>query len=411
MSDPNLDELADELAEFDVPENRSGRSRREERVIAGFEEIQRFVEKHGRAPQHGEDRDVFERLYAVRLDRLRALEDCRSLLAPLDHQELISSRQAVAAPAEVIDEDELLAELSGMASAVNTSDITALRHVRTSAEKRAAEEIAQRKPCADFDTFKPLFERVRRELKNGVRQTHAVHALNEIKLAEIQQGEFFIVEGQMAYVTEVGEEIRTPYERKDSRLRVIYDNGTESDVLQRSFQRALHRDAAARLITNPSAGPLFSDETREDDQESGTIYVLRSKSDLPVVAANRNVLHKIGVTGRSNVATRFVNAKNEPTFLLADVEIVATYDLYNINRVKLENLIHRVFDPARLDIEIKDRFGNPVVPREWFLVPVFVVNEAVDRIKDGTITDYIYDPKAARLVKVGKSESKTHPTS
>ncbi len=408
MSDPGLDELADELAEFDVPEKKGGRSPREERVVAGFEEIQRFVEKHGHAPLHGEDRDIFERLYAVRLDRLRALEDCRSLLAPLDCQGLLSGAPvAAAAPTETTDEDELAAELSG---AENAADITALRHVRTSADKRAAEEIAQRKPCADFDTFKPLFERVRRELKAGVRQTHAVHSLDAIKLAEIQQGEFFIVEGQLAYVAEVGEEIKTTYERKDSRLRVIYDNGTESDVLQRSFQRALHRDAAARLITNPSAGPLFSDETSDDDQESGTIYVLRSKSDLPVVAANRDVLHKIGVTGRTNVAARFANAKNEPTFLLADVEVVATYDLYNINRVKLENLIHRVFDPARLDIEIRDRFGKPVVPREWFLVPVFVVDEAVERIKDGTITDYVYDPKAARLVKTGKPDSKSRTT-
>ena len=397
MSDPDLDELADELAEFDVPDKKGGRSPREERVIAGFEEIQRFVEKHGHVPLHGEDRDIFERIYAVRLDRLRALEDCRSLLAPLDRQGLLSGEPvAAAAPTEAIDEDELAAELSG---AEDAADITALRHVRTSAEKRAAEEIAQRKPCANFDTFKPLFERVRRELKADVRQTHAVHALDAIKLEEIQQGEFFIVDGQLAYIAEVGEQIKTTYERKDSRLRVIYDNGTESDVLQRSFQRALHRDAAARLITNPSAGPLFSDETSDDDQESGTIYVLRSKSDLPVVAANRDVLHKIGVTGRTNVAARFANAKNEPTFLLADVEIVATYDLYNINRVKLENLIHRVFDPARLDIEIKDRFGKPVVPREWFLVPIFVVNDAVEHIKDGTITEYVYDPKTARLVK------------
>ena len=407
MSDPNLDELADELSEFDVPEKKGGRSPREERVIAGFEEIQRFVEKHGHAPFHGEDRDIFERLYAVRLDRLRALEDCCSLLAPLDRQGLLSGAPVTAALTETIDEDELVAELSGMG---DTADITTLRHVRASADKHAAEEIAQRKPCPDFDTFKPLFERVARELKEGVRQTHAVHALDAIKLAEIQQGEFFIVEGQMAYIAAVGEEITTTYERKDSRLRVIYDNGTESDVLQRSFQRALHRDAAARLITNPSAGPLFSDEASEDDQESGTIYVLRSKSGLPVVAANRDVLHKIGVTGRSNVAARFFNAKNEPTFLLADVEVVATYDLYNINRVKLENLIHRVFDPARLDIEIKDRFGKPVVPREWFLVPVFVVDEAVERIKDGTITDYVYDPKAARLVKTGKPESKSGTT-
>ena len=395
MTDPTLDELAEELAEFDVPEKKGGRSPREERVIAGFEEIQRFVDQHGRAPRHGEGRDIFERLYAVRLDRLRALEDCRSVLAPLDRQGLLSGEPVASAPTEAIDEDELMAELSGTAGA---DDITALRHVRSTVEKRAAEEIAQRKPCTDFDTFRPLFERVKRELKAGVRLTRVVHALDEIKLAEIQKGEFFIVEGQMAYIAEIGEEIRTQYERKDSRLRVIYDNGTESDVLQRSFQRALHRDPAARLVTNPSAGPLFSDEASESDQESGTIYVLRSKSDLPVVTANRDVLHKIGVTG-GEVSARIANAKLDPTYLMADVEIVTTYRLFNINRVKLENVIHRVFDAARLDIEIKDRFGIPVAPREWFLVPTFVIDEAVERIKDGTITQYVYDPQVARLVK------------
>ena len=395
MTDPILDELAEELAEFDVPERKGGRSPREERVIAGFEEIQRFVDQHGRAPRHGEGRDIFERLYAVRLDRLRALEDCRSVLAPLDRQGLLSGEPVATAPTEAIDEDELMAELSGTAGA---DDITALRHVRSTVEKRAAEEIAQRKPCTDFDTFRPLFERVKRELKAGVRLTRVVHALDEIKLAEIQKGEFFIVEGQMAYIAEIGEEIRTQYERKDSRLRVIYDNGTESDVLQRSFQRALHRDPAARLVTNPSAGPLFSDEASESDQESGTIYVLRSKSDLPVVTANRDVLHKIGVTG-GEVSARIANAKLDPTYLMADVEIVTTYRLFNINRVKLENVIHRVFDAARLDIEIKDRFGIPVAPREWFLVPTFVIDEAVERIKDGTITQYVYDPQVARLVK------------
>lgn len=399
MSDPDLDDLAAELSEFAAPEKAGGRPPRDERVIAGFEEIQRFVEQHGRTPQHGEDLDIFERLYAVRLDRLRALPECRALLAPFDHQGLLGGAAIVAEPSPPYNVDELAAELAGTGDA---DDIAVLRHVRTSAEKRAAEEIAQRKPCDAFEAFKPLFLRVQRELKDGIRETHAVHTLDELKLTEIQQGEFFIVDGQLAYVAEIGEEIRTKYERRDSRLRVIYDNGTESDVLQRSFQRALYRDEAARLVTNPSAGPLFADEAAEDDQESGTIYVLRSHSDLPAVVAHRDLLHKIGVTGRSNVATRFANAKNEATFLLADVEIVATYDLYNINRVKLENLIHRVFDPARLDIAIKDRFGKPVVPREWFLVPLFVVDEAVERIRDGSITHYVYDPKAARLLKMSK---------
>lgn len=394
MNDPDLDELESELSEFAVPEKKSERPPREERVLAGFEEVQRFVARHGRKPEHGEERDIFERLYAVRLDRLRALSEYRALLEPLDCQGLLVGSPGSAESRTTYGVEELAAELGDANDA-----ITVLRHVRTSADKRAAEEIAQRKPCADFEQFAPLFERVRRQLKEGVRETRAVRNLDELKLAKIQAGEFFIVDGQLAYVADVGEEIRTKYERKDSRLRAIYDNGTENDVLQRSFQRALYRDKAARIITNPSGGPLFGDEAADDDQQSGTIYVVRSKSDLPVVAAHRDVLHKIGVTGQKRFA-RFADAKNDPTFLLADVEVVATYDLYNINRVKLENLIHRVFEPARLDIEITDRFGKPVVPREWFLVPVFVVDEAVERIKDGTITSYIYDPKAARLAKV-----------
>jgi hypothetical protein len=397
MSDPNLDELAAELAEFAEPEKKGGRPPREERIIAGFEEIQRFAEKHGRAPQHGEERDIFERLYAVRLDRLRALEECYALLTPLDHQGLLTVAKLAAAPTEAIDDDELMAELAG---AAGDSGITVLRHVRPSAEKRAAEEIANRTVCEDFDSFKPLFERVQRELKSGVRQALPVDRMDEIKLAEIQPGQFFIVGGQIAYVAEVGEDFKTEYDRRDSRLRVIYDNGTESNLLARSFQRSLYPDKenAGRIITNPDAGPLFAEEHDADDLASGTIYVLRSKSDNAIVAANREVLHKIGVTG-GKVETRIVNASLDSTFLLADVEIVATYVLYNVNRVKLENLIHRVFDPAQLDIEIKDRFGNPVKPREWFLVPLFVVDEAVKRIKDGTITQYIYDPMAARLVK------------
>lgn len=398
MTEVDLDALADELSEFAAPEAEGRRSASEERVIAGFEDIQRFVERHGRLPLHGEDRDIFERLYAVRLDRLRALPGCRSLLEPLDHQSLleVSGADMVPAAAAGVDVDQLAAELGG---ASDEDDITVLRHVRTSAEKRAAEEIAHRKPCADFETFKPLFEQAQREIKGGVRQTHPVRNLDELKLTEIQQGEFFVVEGQLSYVADVGESLRMKYERRDSRLRVIYDNGTESDVLQRSFQRALYRDEAARLVTNPAAGPLFSESRADSDLASGTIYVLRSKSALPAVAANRGVLHKIGVTGRGRLDERFAGAKDDPTFLLADVEVVASYSLFNINRVKLENVIHRVFGPARLEIEVKDRFGNPVVPREWFLVPLFAIDQAVDRIIDGSITAYVYDPQAVALVK------------
>ena len=396
MSDLNLDELRDELADFAQPEKKVGRGPREERIIAGFEEIQRFADEHGRAPQHGEDREIFERLYAVRLDRLRALEECRSLLASLDRQGLLTAAE-IAAPvsADDMDTDALMAELAG---AAGDTEITDLRHVRSTAEKRAAEEIANREPCPDFERFKPLFEQVRIDLDSGVRATRQFVKDAGFLKADITEGQFFILGGQVAYVAEVGETFRAPNGENDARLRVVYSNGTESNLLRRSLQRALYKDEAGRRITEPTAGPLFADENDDEDIASGTIYVLRSKSDHPLVAANRDVLHKIGVTG-GDVARRIANAKLDPTFLMADVEIVATYTLYNVNRVKIENLIHRIFAPAQMDIEILDRFGKPVVPREWFLVPRFIVDDAVERIKDGTITEYIYDPAAARLVQ------------
>ncbi|MBE1297338.1 MAG: GIY-YIG nuclease family protein [Rhodobacteraceae bacterium] len=365
------------------------RSPREERIIAGFEEIQRFAKEHGRAPQHGESRDIFERLYAVRLDRIRELQECRELIEPLDETGLLAAaKQATIAADEELDDDALLAELGVEIAA---PPITELKHVRSTAEKKAAEEIASRDKCEDFETFKPLFEQVQKELDSGLRETRPF----EMK-AEIEKGRFFIVGGQKAYVADKGETTITDQGRTDARLRVIFDNGTESNMLMRSLQRALNKDEAGRRITEPTAGPLFSDQTIDGDEASGTIYVLRSKSDHPLVAENRELVHKIGVTNM-NVEKRIAGAHLQPTFLMANVEIVATYELYNINRTKLENLIHRIFEPARLEIEIMDRFGRPVVPREWFLVPLFAIKEAVERIKDGTIAKYVYDPKTAEL--------------
>lgn len=368
------------------------RTPREERIIAGFEEIQRFAQDHGRAPQHGEGRDIFERLYAVRLDRIRELRECRELVEPLDDTGLLSgAAQAAVVDTEELDDDALLAELG---IELEAPPITELKHVRSTAEKKAADEVASRDRCEDFETFKPLFEQVQKELDSGLRDTRPF----EMK-AEIEKGRFFIVGGQKAYVAEKGETTITDQGRTDARLRVIFDNGTESNMLMRSLQRALNKDEAGRRITEPSAGPLFSDQTIVGDEASGTIYVLRSKSDHPLVAENRDLVHKIGVTNMS-VEKRIAGAQLQPTFLMANVEIVATYELYNINRTKLENLIHRIFEPARLEIEIMDRFGRPVVPREWFLVPLFAIKEAVERIKDGTISGYRYDPQQASLKRV-----------
>ena len=392
---PEDDALLAELGVDVEAKPTVSRTPREERIIAGFEEIQRFVEEQGRPPMHGEERDIFERIYAVRLDRIRELDECRDLIAPLDHQGLLEGATPISATAaDDMDDEALLAELGVEAETV---PITELKHVRSAAEKRAAEEIANREPCEDFDRFKPLFDQVQQELDSGVRISRQIRKDAGFLKADVKVGDFFILAGQTAYVAEVGETIRAPNGEFDARLRVIYSNGTESNLLLRSLQRALYKDETSRRISDSSApGPLFSSLAEDDDLVSGTVYVLRSKSDLPFAVEHRDVLHKIGVTGGS-VERRIANAKLDPTFLMADVEIVATYELFNINRSKLENIIHRFFEPAKLDIEIKDRFGQPVVPREWFLVPLFVIDELVSKIKDGTIGEYVYDVNYARL--------------
>lgn len=394
MADKSNKELLDELGVEVIEQSNNSLSPKEERVIAGFEEIQRFVEDNGRMPTHGEDKDIFERIYATRLDRIRSDNDLKEIVKPLDHQGLLSiSGNFVAEPSTKYGSDKEILEELGVTLAKD-QDITVLKHVKPRAEIKAAEEIATRKKCADFVIFKPTFEAIQNELKSGLRVTKPFK-----DNAEINKGDLFILGGQKLIVADVGEEFITDYDRKDCRLRVIYDNGTESDILRRSLQRALNKDENGRRISKSDFGPLFSSITDDQDISSGTIYVLRSKSDHPTISENRDLIHKIGVTG-GNVKTRIANAKSDPTFLLADVEIVATYELFNINRTKLENILHRFFEPAKLDIDINDRFGNKVTPREWFLVPLFIVDQVVDKIKDGSISQFKYDPKKATITEI-----------
>lgn len=393
MADMDDDELLDALGVEVAPLKASSRTPREERIIAGFEDILRFHQAHGRAPQHGEGRDIFERLYAVRLDQLRKLPEAHALLAALDEPGLLAGAASSAANVDDLDEDALLAELGVGHEVTAEDDIAVLRHVRSSVEKRAAEEVADRTPCQDFDSFQPLFEQAEKELNAGVRK-----ALRFGRDASVADGNFFILGGQLAYVAEVGEAIKAPNGESDARLRVIFANGTESNLLRRSLQRALYKDDAGRRLSDPDMGPLFGGEAEPDDIESGTIYVLRSKSDHPFVAAHRALIHKIGVTG-GKVETRIAGADKDATYLLADVEVVATYKLHNLNRVKLEAIFHRLFGAAQIDLTIEDRFGNSVKPREWFLVPLHVLDQAVRRLQEGTIVDCVYDPSTAQLVE------------
>lgn len=392
VNDDDL-ELLDELGVETAAAAADELSAKDERIIAGFEEIERFVKQHGRAPEHGEHRDIFERLFAARLDRVRQSAECREALRGHDSLGLLAGGERALEEArhDKAGDEELLAAL-GIETPPG-DDVSELVNVRSREEIKAAEEIAERSPCQDFAHFQPVFEKIQSDLKSGRRQTvkYGDHAA-------IENGELFILDGQKVLVAAAGEEFISDYGRPDRRLRVVYDNGTESDLLLRSLQRALYKDPNSRRITRPDFGLLFSDEEDEDDLATGFIYVLRSKSEHPFVAEHREVLHKIGVTG-GDVKSRVVGAKKDPTYLLADVELVATYKLANVNRTALEALLHRFFAAARLDLQLKDRFGSHVEPQEWFLVPLAVIDEVIEKIKDGTIGDVQYDLAAARLAR------------
>jgi hypothetical protein len=213
-------------------------------------------------------------------------------------------------------------------------------------------------------------------------------------------------------VAHLGDEFVDAHGNRDRRIRAIYDNGTESNLLLLSLKKALWRDPAGRRImpaghdSHPlftavdlDAEPIFVDEPAYDDELSGMLYVLRSQSDHPFVVEHRELLHKIGYT-RGELNDRFVNAASERTFLMAGVEVVATYRIANASVGKLENILHRFFASARIDVKLREEVGGFVEPREWFLVPLPAIKESIKLIRTGEISNARYDVAKATIVGI-----------
>ena len=375
---------------------KSELSPREERIIAGFEEIQKFVEENGVEPSPEKDKDIFERLYANRLEQIRSQSECIDLLKDQDHQSILNEKIIKNNSSEKdLDGDALLTELG--LDKENSSDITNLKNVKPRSQINPAKEVGQRTPCKDFNLFKPLFEQVQKDIKSGVRKV-----LPFRKDGSIEKDNLFILSGQKVFIAEVGDPFKGADGRNEYRLRVIFDNGVESNQLMHSLQKRLYDDENGRRITDTNIGPLFDDQPKEGDTYSGVIYVCQSNSEIPKIKENRNNIHKIGVT-KGTAKARISGAKDDPTFLFADVSLKATFELYGIEHLRLEKMIHDIFASAKLDIEISDRFGKPYKPQEWFLVSLETIEDAVQKIKEGSIINYKFDIKSGILIKNNES--------
>jgi hypothetical protein len=333
-------------------------------------------------------------MLALRLKTYRESPDLMEQLQPLDRHGLLASVQAAAPDPQSLDD---ILDLDDDLLSTDADDIFEMKHARPAAIARP-DKVSERKPCLDYERFKPLFDTCAADLASGVRKS--MPFANE---QEIRAGDFFILNGVTVFVAEVNDpHIRNG--KKNARLRLIFETGTEGENLLRSLATELYKDPAGRRISDPSSGPLFDSEpTTEavaapEDRVTGLIYVVRSLSAEPDIAKLDGHLFKIGVT-TGTVEARIAGAADDPTFLLAAVHPVRTFDLVNLNPVKVENLLHRFFSDARLDIEIKDRFGKPIRPREWFLLPLPVIELAIRMLIDGSILRYRYDPAKGEIVQ------------
>ena len=285
---------------------------------------------------------------------------------------------------DIFDNDELSVDAGLLSN----------RYTTRASDRHLPDHRAEFVACQDFEAFSEKFDRVQSDLEAGIRKAIPVKKWAVIEPIE---GDFFIRNGLLALIAEKSE-MSARGGSRDHRLRVIFANGTESDPLMSSFRKSLNDDQAARMLERIGYGPLDPDWESDQLELSGTIYVARSLSDDPAISKDKSILHKIGVTSQ-DVRRRVADARNDPTFLLAPVEIAATFDLKNLPRRKVEDLLHRFFDAARpAELFIVDRFGKKVRPKEWFYVLPEHVSIAANLIQEGTLHNYYYDPASQKII-------------
>jgi len=352
-----------------------------DRLERAFLEIVEFRRAHGRIPD-SQTREIAERKLGARLEGILASEEKIALLKDLDEFGLLVVPEAPASIEDLLDHDDLdlLGDESGL---LDVSDLPVRQQVYDN------DAAAQRKKSEDFDQFEPLFKQKHAELREGTSRLLPFPGRQNIV-----EGAFFVLNGVMLFIAEVGEPeyiastIRT---NRRERMRVVFENGTESSMYRQSLSIRL-TEGDGQIVA-----PADVPEVLADDELSGYIYVLRSLSNEPQIASMKD-LYKIGFS-RDTVEKRIKNAEKSPTYLMAPVEVVASYRTYNLRASALENLLHRVFAEVRLDLTQIDRKGRDYDPSEWFVVPWAVIDQAVELIISGEIVDYTYDSEARALRK------------
>jgi len=382
----------DDLDLLKVKPKQSAVATADERLASSFEEINQFVDKNEHEPATGkgiQEHQLYARLKGIRENKEKVAD-----LLPLDRHVLLKKEvKEIKSINDVFDDDEFGILDTGAES------IFDLKHVDTKSRVEA-EYIARRAVCDDFDKYETLFVKVQNELREGTRETKEFNDKGE----SLKAGNYYVLSGILLYLesVDISSEEKTidgKRFRKDGRTKCIFENGTESNMLYRSLAKSLYEDGRIVTETNEAVNEEFYTKMggiTEEDDATGYIYVLSSLSSDPEIQATQN-LYKIGFS-RTPVEDRIKNAENEPTYLMAAVHIVTVFQCYNMNPQKLEQLLHTFFGSACLNIDIFNKNGQRHTPREWFVAPLKIIEDAINLVLNGEIIHCKYDPEIQKIV-------------
>ena len=381
---------------LDFKENKTIVKSDDDRLIDSFLEINDFFEKTSREPS---DTSMSEYGLYARLKNLRAEEKYKKIVKGFDKFNLLGEVQIEDISIDDILNDDTL----GLLDTESDISIFNFNHTPKAEDRAPTDFMAQRKPMSEkeFEKYETMFRQVHKELKEGKRKLQTVSKVEQ----KISENRFYLMDGLLLFLETVDfgrddDNLKeTTISRKDGRTKIIFENGIISNMFYRSLTKQLYKNGKLITDTNEySEDELFKNAglVSEEDVKSGWIYILKSKSKNPEIAALKN-LYKVGFS-TSSVQKRIMNAKKEATYLFADVEIVASYKCYNLNTQNFESLIHRFFGKSCLNIDVFDEYKQRSNPREWFVIPLSVINEVIELIISGGILNYRYDMEKQELV-------------
>ena len=390
--DKELEKIFDDplLADVTAPRKRTTSS---DRLVAGFQEILAFYEANGRLPEDTPaETSLFHKWAGLlksekKIDRCRPFDDLGILPQPgrtvEEPQPEYLCELTEEERLEAILNDPLLADIEDGAD-LGLFDVPEYMRQRLEARKEA-EYVGKRRPCEDFDKYADGFKEIQQGLKSGK------YKLVKFSEPNLKVGRYFVEQGIIGYLAAFEQEAKNNLGRVDGRTRVIYENGSEADIKFRTITKNLSVDGYSIMDCSEMSPEEFEKcfSITDKDVESGTIYVLRSKSSRPEIAAIKD-LYKIGFTVTS-VESRIANARNEPTYLCADVEIVATWKVYNVKSSTFEALIHKLFDCVQLQVTVDGHH-----PKEWFIVPFKLIDEAVNAVISSKSIEY--NPQLQQII-------------